>query len=111
MEETDPNQSRTRGTTWVKCLEVGIRLHNRDFWERTLILCWGQTMGEKEERKIVDRLIVVMCDLYKLGKAPMCASAGVVSSNIVYLSTDIDPQGEVRWLLELALQYYLDLNA
>ena len=35
-------------------------------------------------------------DLYKLGKAPMCESARVVSSNIVYLSTDIDPQGEVR---------------
>ena len=26
---------------------------------------------------------------------PMCASARVASSNIVYLSTDIDPRGEV----------------
>ena len=38
----------------------------------------------------------MMCNLNKLGKAPMYASARVVSSNIVYLSTDIDPQGEVR---------------
>ena len=38
----------------------------------------------------------MMCDLYKLGKVPMCVSARVVSSYIVYLSTDIDPQGEVR---------------
>ena len=38
----------------------------------------------------------MMCDLCKLGKALMCASARVVSSYIVYLSTDIDPQGEVR---------------
>ena len=38
----------------------------------------------------------MMCDLYKLGKAPMCTSARIVSSNIVYLSTDIDPRGEVR---------------
>ena len=38
----------------------------------------------------------MMCDLYKLGKAPMCVTARVVSSNIVYLSTDIEPQGEVR---------------
>ena len=37
----------------------------------------------------------MMCDLYKLGKSPMCASARFLSSNIVYLSTDIDPQGEV----------------
>ena len=37
----------------------------------------------------------MMCDLYKLGKASMCASAGVVSSNVVYLITDIDPRGEV----------------
>ena len=37
----------------------------------------------------------MMCDLYKLGKVPMCASAHVISSNIVYPSTDIDPQGEV----------------
>ena len=37
----------------------------------------------------------MMCDLYKIGKAPMCANACVVSSNIVYLSTDIGPQGEV----------------
>ena len=35
----------------------------------------------------------MMCDLYKLGKAPMCVSARVVSSNIMYLSMDIDPQG------------------
>ena len=27
---------------------------------------------------------------------PMCASVRVVSSNIVYLGTDIDPRGEVR---------------
>ena len=33
----------------------------------------------------------MMCNLYKLGEAPMCASARVVSSSIVYLSTDIDP--------------------
>ena len=26
---------------------------------------------------------------------PMCASARIGSSNIVYLSTDIDPRGEV----------------
>ena len=26
---------------------------------------------------------------------PMCASARIASSNIVYLSTDIDPRGEV----------------
>ena len=38
----------------------------------------------------------MMCDLYKLGKAPICASACIVSSNIVYLTTDIDPQGEVH---------------
>ena len=37
-----------------------------------------------------------MCDLYKLDKAPMCTSARVVSSNIVYLSMDIDSHGEVR---------------
>ena len=37
----------------------------------------------------------MMCDLYKLGKAPMCTSAHVISSNIVYLSIGIDPQGEV----------------
>ena len=29
------------------------------------------------------------------GKAPMCVSACVVSSNTMYLSTNIDPQGEV----------------
>ena len=34
--------------------------------------------------------------MYKLGVAPICASARIVSSNIVYLSTDIDPRGEVR---------------
>ena len=33
----------------------------------------------------------VMCRMCK----PMCASARVVSSNIVYLSTDIDSRGEV----------------
>ena len=38
----------------------------------------------------------MMCDLYKLGRVPMCASARVISSSIVCLSTDIDPQGEVR---------------
>ena len=38
----------------------------------------------------------MMCDLYKLSKVPMCASAHVVSSNIVYLSMNIDPQGEVH---------------
>ena len=38
----------------------------------------------------------MMCDLYKLGKVPMCASTRFVSSNIMYLSIDIDPQGEVR---------------
>ena len=27
---------------------------------------------------------------------PMCASAHFISSNIVYLGTDIDPRGEVR---------------
>ena len=37
----------------------------------------------------------MMCDLYKLSKVPMCASARVVSGNIVYLSMDIDPRGEV----------------
>ena len=36
-----------------------------------------------------------MCKLYKLGKAFVCASARVVSSNTVYLSTNIDPQREV----------------
>ena len=38
----------------------------------------------------------MMRDLYKLGKVPMCASARVVSSNIVYLSTYIDAQGKVH---------------
>ena len=38
----------------------------------------------------------MMCDLYKLGRASMCASTRIVSSNIVYLSTDIDTHGEVR---------------
>ena len=32
----------------------------------------------------------MMCKLYKLGKAPMCTSARVISSNTMYLSTDID---------------------
>ena len=41
----------------------------------------------------------------------MCTSARVVLSNIMYLSMDIDPQGEVRLLSELALRYYLDLNS
>ena len=38
----------------------------------------------------------MMCDLYKIGKTPLYASARFVSSNIVYLSTNIDPRGEVR---------------
>ena len=40
-------------------------------------------------------MIPTMCNLYKLSKALMCTSARVVSSNIVYLSTNIDPHGEV----------------
>ena len=51
----------------------------------------------------------MMYDLCKLGNGPMCSSARVVSSYIVYLSMDIDQQGEVHCLLELALRYYLDL--
>ena len=39
-----------------------------------------------------DRPICAMCKMC----TPMCASERVVSSYIVYLSTDINPQGEVR---------------
>ena len=37
----------------------------------------------------------MMYKLHKLGKSLMCTSARVISSNTMYLSTDIDPQGEV----------------
>ena len=36
-----------------------------------------------------------MCKMCKMGKAPICVSAHVVSSNTVYLSTEIDPHREM----------------
>ena len=46
--------------------------------------------NERSCRPLIGRFVLCkMC-------TPMCASAHVVSSNIVYLSIDIDPRGEVR---------------